>query len=86
MFFGMLSMVFSIVVLHMKGSGAIFFGIGPVVLTFVYVLVFLMGKPPHYQGDLIEQYTSGANLDYQPKKMVRINPLHRAGEGENESA
>lgn len=76
---GATALIFGTVVLKLSGIPAFVFGGLPVILTFLYVFFFLLGKPPHYQDDVLEKFIYGSDLDYSPKKMSKTNPLHGAG-------
>lgn len=42
--------------------------------SIVYVILFFLGKPPHYQRDFSERIFGGIELDYSSGRM-RKNPL-----------
>lgn len=84
---GIVALVFGSVIFHLQGISAMGFACFPVILTFVYVFFFLLGKPPHYQDDVMEKFIYGSDLDYFPKKMSKLNPLYSFREwGINENS
>lgn len=54
--------------------GKIIFGFFPLMLSIVYVVLFVTGRPPHYQEDLFNQLLMGADFNINKMRKVK-NPL-----------